>query len=110
MDTQNMADSGRCVHVVTLECKDDEHAAHCLAALAGSGKPDALSFDCVAYAFGLKVGASDTVYLVERWKRWQDLDALLEAKVVPALPVYNRLLKRPFDPARDTLRVELEGA
>jgi len=27
--------------------------------------------------------------------------------VIPALPHYNTLLKRPFDPARDTLRIRL---
>ena len=52
----------------------------------------------------------DTVYLVERWSRWEDLDALLQAKVIPALPLYNQLLKRPFDPAQDTLRIQLAGA
>ena len=99
--------AARLLHVVTLDCKDQEHAARCLAALAAYGRPDALAFKCASYEFGLKRGTTDSVYLVERWQRWDDLDALLAAKVVPALPMYDQLLKRPFDPAKDTLRVEL---
>lgn len=71
---------------------------------------DAMSFNCRSYEFGLKEGTADTVFLVERWNRWEDLDALLGAKVVPALPMYNQLLKRPFDPARDTLRIQLSAS
>jgi hypothetical protein len=96
--------------VVTLECRDEQHATRCLEALAEYGRPDALAFNCVSYEFGLKEGTSDTVCLVERWRRWEDLDSLLAAKVVPALPTYNQLLKRPFDPAKDTLRVRLSRA
>lgn len=107
MKTSNPTTEGQLVHVVTLECKDEEHAARCLAALTSHGRPDALSFKCVSYEFGLKEGSSDTVYIVERWTRWEDLDALLGAKVVPALPMYNQLLKRPFDPSKDTLRIRL---
>jgi hypothetical protein len=99
--------SSDCIHVVTLACKDGDHAARCLSALAAYGKPDAESFNCRSYEFGLKEGSADTVYLVERWNRWEDLDALLVAKVVPALPLYNQLLARPFDPACDTLRIRL---
>lgn len=95
------------VHVVTLQCKDAEHAQRCLGALAAYGKPDALAYRCAAYEFGLKEGAADTVLLIERWRTWADLDRLLTEKVVPALPVYNQLLKRPFDPARDTQRIRL---
>ena len=98
---------GSLVHVVTLACKDEAHAKRCLAALASYGRPDALAFNCVSYEFGLEEGKPDTVHLVERWRSWQDLDALLREKVVPALPTYNQLLKRPFDPAKDTLRVAL---
>lgn len=98
------------VHVVSLECKDAQHAGRCLEALANVGRPDALAYNCVSYLFGLKEGTSDTVFIVERWKRWQDLDALLRDKVVPALPTYNALLKRPFDPSKDTLRIRLSGA
>ena len=101
---------GSCLHLVTLECKDHVHAARCMEALASHGRPDALAFQCLSYEFGLKAGTTDTVCLVERWHRWQDLDALLGEKVVPALPMYNQLLKRPFDPARDTLRIQLSGA
>lgn len=36
-----------------------------------------------------------------------DLDALLRDKVMSALPVYNTLLARPFDPALDTIRIVL---
>jgi hypothetical protein len=107
MDASSPEAAARLLHVVTLDCRDPEHAARCLAALAAYGRPDALAFQCASYEFGLKRGTTDTVYLVERWKRWDDLDALLAAKVVPALPMYNQLLKRPFDPAKDTLRVEL---
>lgn len=45
--------------------------------------------------------------LVERWSDRADLDRLLAEKVVPAPPTCNALLKRPFDPAADTLRVAL---
>ena len=103
-DTQKEA---RLVHIVTLQCKDEAHAKRCLGALAEYGKRDAIDFNCKSYEFGLKTGSSDTVYLVERWNRWEDLDALLAEKVVPALPMYNELLKHPFDPAKDTLRVQL---
>lgn len=107
MDMDNREQEGQLVHVVALDCKDHEHARRCPEALANYGRPDALAFNCVSYEFGLKEGTTDTVYLVERWKQWQDLDALLSAKVVPALPIYNQLLKRPFDPAKDTLRITL---
>ena len=95
--------NGHLVHVV----KDGPHAKRCLDALANHGKPDAEAFQCASYEYGLKEGTTDTVYLVERWNRWEDLDVLLGAKVVPALPMCNQLLKRPFDPARDTLRIKL---
>lgn len=101
---------GQLLHVVTLECKDAENAKRCLAALSTYGRPDALSYRCDSYEFGLEEGTTDTVYLVERWKRWEDLDSLLQEKIVPALPTYNELLKRPFDPAKDTLRIALSGA
>ena len=100
---------GRLVHIVTLDCKDAERAAQCLAALASYGRPDAHEFGCLSYEFGLTVGTDDVVYIVERWKRWEDLDALLAEKVVPALPMYDKLLKQPFDPARDTRRIALEA-
>ena len=98
MNTSGSESEGVLVHIVTLECKDADHAQRCL---------DALSFNCLSYEFGLKEGSSDIVCLVERWKRWEDLDALLTTKVLPALPLYNKLLKRPFDPAKDTLRIHL---
>lgn len=107
METTATANVGPLMHVVTLECKDREHATRCMDALANYGRPDALAFKCLSYEFGLREDAADTVYLVERWSRWEDLDALLGEKVVPALPLYNQLLKRPFDPARVTLRVRL---
>lgn len=99
--------SGQLIHIVTLECRDADHARRCLGALAEHGRPDALALGCESYEFGLVVGTDDSVRIVERWRRWQDLDALIETKVVPALPNYNQLLKRAFDPAVDTLRVEL---
>jgi hypothetical protein len=95
------------VHVVTLQCKDAEHAQRCLGALAAYGKPDALAYRCAAYEFGLKEGAADTVLRIERWRTWADLDRLLIEKVVPALPDYNQMLKRSFDPARDTQRIQV---
>lgn len=101
------AGTGRLVHVVTLVCKDAERAQQCLAALGDHGRPDAAGFGCASYEFGLQLGTTDTVYLVERWRRWEDLDALLTEKVVPALPMYNELLAAPFDPATDTVRIEL---
>ena len=99
--------AGQFVHIVTLQCKDAENAARCLDALAAYGRPDAEAFRCAAYEFGLKEGTDDTVYLVERWNSWDDLNALLTEKVVPALPLYNQMLRRPFDPAADTLRIRL---
>jgi quinol monooxygenase YgiN len=100
---------GHLLHLVTLHCKDAQHARRCMEALSAYGRPDALAYGCESYEFGLKDGASDTVLLVERWRSWENLDALLAEKVVPALPVYNELLKRPFDPASDTIRVSLSG-
>ncbi len=110
MSTHGVPTEGRLLHLVTLECKDEEHARRCIASLTTNGRPDALAFNCVSYEFGVKEGASDIVYLVEHWSRWEDLDALLAAKVVPALPLYNQLLKRPFDPAKDTVRIRLSDA
>jgi quinol monooxygenase YgiN len=101
---------GRFVHIVTLECKDAEHAKRCIDALAEFGRPDARAFNCISYEFGMKENTADTVYLIERWHRWQDLDDLLHEKVVPALPMYNQLLKMPFDPSKDTVRISLFGA
>jgi hypothetical protein len=36
------------------------------------GCQDVLAFNCVAYDFGIKEGANETVYLSERWSRWPD--------------------------------------
>lgn len=104
---ENPSSASRLLHFVTLECKDATSARHCLAALSQYGKPDAQAYHCLSYEFGIKVGAPDTVCLVERWNRWEDLDALLRDKVVPALPIYNALLKHPFDPEKNTVRVDL---
>ena len=101
---------GPFVHVVTLTCKDGERAKQCIEALANYGRPDALAFNCVSYEFGMLEGTVDTVYIIERWLQWSDLDALLSEKVIPALPLYNQLLKRPFDPSRDTMRIRLCSA
>jgi hypothetical protein len=100
----------RFAHIVTLACKDAEHAGRCIEALAAVGRPDALAFNCLAYDFGIQEGTVDTVVLVERWRRLEDLDNLLREKVVPALPIYNQMLKRPFDPAADTVRIRLAAA
>jgi hypothetical protein len=71
------------------------------------GRPDAIAYHCQSYEFGAKEGVPHTICIVERWRRWEDLDALLGEKVIPALPLYNALLTRPFDPATDTIRVNL---
>ena len=42
--------------------------------------------------------------------RWEDLDACIAEKVAPALPMYNELLRRIFDPARDTVRIALSSS
>jgi hypothetical protein len=110
MTTTDATTPGTPLHIVTLVCKDAAHAARCLQALSQYGRPDALSYGAASYEFGLKEGSSDTVLLVERWDRWGDLDRLLAEKVVPALPLYNELLARPFDPAVDTLRVHLASS
>jgi hypothetical protein len=76
-----------------------------------TGRSDALEYGCRSYDFGLREGTDDVVRIVvrivERWERWEDLDALLADRVVPALPVYNQLLARPFDPTTDTERITL---
>jgi hypothetical protein len=77
MQTHTSTAAGQLLHVVTLACKDGEHATRCIDALTNYGKPDALAFNCCSYEFGLKNGTVDTVYIVERWNRWEDLDALL---------------------------------
>jgi quinol monooxygenase YgiN len=110
IDTEKSITESSFVHVVTLDCKSEEHATQCIQALASYGRPDALAFNCISYEFGLKEGTTDTVYIIERWRKWQDLDALLSEKVVPALPMYNQLLKRPFDPAKDTVRLKISNA
>lgn len=104
-----MAISANLVHIVTLRCKDSDRAKQCLQALAEYGRKDALAYQCHSYEFGLQEGTQDTVYLIERWQQWGDLDKLLAEKVVPALPLYNELLLTPFDPAKDTLRVTLRS-
>lgn len=110
MTPSNDASEGRFVNIVTLACKDEEHAARCLTALRLHGKPDALSFNCLSYEFGLKEGSPDTVYIVEHWARWEDLESCIAEKVAPVLPMYNELLKRLFDPARDTVRIALASS
>lgn len=95
------------VHIVTLSCKDAAHADRCQQALAAYGRPDALAYGCSSYVFGPRLGDPTTLVLVEQWNRWEDLDKLLVEKVVPALPIYNELLARPFDPSRDTQRIPL---
>ncbi len=100
-------DQAPLAHIVTLDCRDAEHAERCLRALGDYGRPNAEHFGCVAYDFGLLEGTDHVVCIVEGWNRWEDLDALLTELVVPALPMYNELLRQPFDPARDTRRVRL---
>lgn len=109
MTTSTLDGAGRHIHIVTLACRDAAHAARCLDALAAYGRPDALAFRCVSYEFGRREGSPETVQIIERWNRWEDLDELLRTRVIPALPTYDQLLARPFDPATDTLRVTLAG-
>jgi hypothetical protein len=110
MSLPHSATEGRLSHVVTLGCKDEKHATRCIAALANHRRPDALAFNCVSYEFGLEEGIKDTVCIVERWARWEDRDSLLVEKVVPTVPLYNELLKRPFDRAQKTARIHLSNA
>jgi hypothetical protein len=109
MAVSESTSAGPFVHVVTLACKDGAHAKQCVEALASYGRPDALAYNCASYEFGMLEGTVDTVYIIERWRQWSDLDALLNEKVIPALPLYNQLLKRPFDPSSDTMRIKLSG-
>jgi quinol monooxygenase YgiN len=95
------------LHLVTLRCKSAKHAEDCLAALKAYGRPDAMAYGCRSYEFGRVLGDETTVLLAERWEDWGALDRLLTEKVVPALPTYNALLERDFDPARDTRRISL---
>lgn len=107
MAMDSAASQARLIHLVTLACRDASSARRCLDALETHGRPDAIAYQCQSYEFGAKEGAPHTVCIVERWCRWEDLDALLRDKVIPALPLYNALLARPFDPAADTMRVNL---
>ncbi|KLV11563.1 hypothetical protein C9I92_12990 [Photobacterium ganghwense] len=107
MDELTGIERGSLIHIVTLRCKDTDHARQCLELLEQFGKPDALHYRCLSYEFGLREGTTDTVCIVERWQHWQDLDALLQYKVTPALLMYNRLLSRPFDLETDTVRIRL---
>ena len=52
------------LHVVTLECKDAEHADRCLTALREHGRPDALAYGCVSYEFGPRVDSPSTIQIV----------------------------------------------
>ncbi len=108
MSSQNNLSTGKLVHIVNLLCKDEQCAQQCIEALRNYGRPDAMACGCTSYDFGIQLGTTDTVYLIERWNSWNDLDKLLVEKAVPALPAYNALLKSPFDPVKDTTRIELE--
>jgi quinol monooxygenase YgiN len=99
---------GRNIHIVMLRCNSAEDATSCLHALSQYGRPNALEYGCESYEFGRKAGESETVILVERWPSFDLLDRLLTEKVIPALPTYNALLERAFDPLRDTIRLRLE--
>lgn len=100
--------TGQNIHIVALRCKSAGHATQCLTALRDYGRPDALAYECQSYEFGRKVGDDATVILIERWGDFSQLNRLLTDKVIPALPDYNALLDREFDPARDTLRIVLD--
>ena len=107
MPAESHAAVGRNIHIVTLRCKSAGHASQCLGALESYGRPDALAYGCQSYEFGRKAGDDTTVVLVERWAHFDQLDRLLTEKVVPALPNYNALLVRDFDPSQDTMRIPL---
>ncbi|MCB1552593.1 MAG: hypothetical protein KDJ14_02200 [Xanthomonadales bacterium] len=107
MSTAHAHPAARFVHIVTLDCKDPEHALRCIQMLTQVGLPDAKMFQCVSYEYGLEVGSTERIVLIERWQRWEDLDALIEQCIAPDLDKYNSLLKQPFDVIRDTRRVEL---
>jgi len=109
MDNTESPDDPNLIHIVSLDCKDADHARRCLEALANDGRPDALAYNCRSYEFGLQEGIPTRVVLVERGSDWGDLDALLMEKVVPALPNYNQLLREPFDPVTCTTRIRLSG-
>ena len=104
---QEAENGARGIHVVTLRCKDETHAEHCLGALRDHGRPDAMAYGCRSYDFGPQASDSRTIMLVERWDDFSALDRLLAEKVVPALPTYNALLERDFDPANDTMRISV---
>jgi len=75
-------------------------------------KPEALQYGCKAFEYGLKEGTAtkDCVYVCERWDKWADLDKLHNEKFGPnQLPIFNELLKRPFDFNTDSLRVVMQG-
>ena len=55
----------------------------------------------------MQEGKTDTVCLIGYCNCREDLDALLHAEEVPALPMYNQALNQSPDPARDTLRIRL---
>ncbi|NHX28044.1 hypothetical protein HA397_29360, partial [Escherichia coli] len=101
--------TGRNIHIVILRCKSAGHAEQCLEALQNYGRPDALGYGCQSYEFGRRADDDTSVILLERWADFAALDRLLTEKVVPALPVYNALLARDFDPGQDTTRITLQG-
>lgn len=107
MSGNEQANAVEGIHIVTLRCKGADAASNCLGALDAYGRPDALAYGCESYEFGRVPGDDTTVLLVERWSDFSKLDRLLAEKVVPALPTYNALLERDFDPERDTVRIAL---
>src|SRR5690606_4472063 len=85
MSTAHAHPAARFVHVVTLDCKDAEHALRCIQMLTRVGLPDAKMFQCVSYEFGLEAGSTERVVIIQRWERWEDLDALIEQRIAPDL-------------------------
>lgn len=102
-----MTNPAPCIHLVTLDCKDADAAQQALGILTSQSRQDALDYGCASYDVGLVEGSDDRIRLIERWPDWAPLDRLLAEKVAPALPHYNAMLARDFDPARDTVRVRL---
>jgi hypothetical protein len=94
-------------HNVTLPCKDEDDAQKMFDTLRTIGLPGAKGCNAYSYEFGLEVGSKTKVWVVEKWYKWEDLDAHLEKNVTPNLDDFNALMPEPFDPAKHTTRIEL---
>jgi hypothetical protein len=97
-----------CQHNVVLPCKDAESAQNCIGVLKDAGLPGAMKSGAALYEFGLEMGSLTKVFVVEKWYKWEDLDEHLKVNIVPNLEVFNGFLVEPFDPAKNTARINLE--